>query len=107
MLNGAVGYQLIDDGTILSVSLMVISGALLFIGTGYIALDTGLNWSGYWATSGVQSPPNQNYALYTLYFLVPLVFLFIYFVLEAVLVVTVLREVKPMCKLPSFPSKNI
>ena len=98
MLNGAVGYQLIDDGTALSTLLMLISSALLFIGTGYIALDTGYNWSGYWATNQVQFAPNRSYALYTLYFLVPLVFLFIYFVLEAVLVVTVLGEFKPMSK---------
>ncbi len=41
MLNAVVGYQLLDDGTPLSIGLMTASAAALFIGTGYIALDTG------------------------------------------------------------------
>ena len=100
MLNGAVGYQLIDDGTPLSMIIIAVSSAILFIGTGYIALDTGYGWSGYWNAPVVQNNPgpNQQHALYTLYFLVPLVFLFIFFVLETILVITVLGEVKPMSK---------
>ena len=97
MMNAAVGFQLIDDGTLLSVFLIFGSAALLFIGTGYIALDTGFNWTGYWHQSLAR--PNQSYALYTLYQLVPLVFLFVYFCLATVLVLVVLREVRPMSKL--------
>lgn len=41
MLNGAVGFQVIDDGSFFSVFLMLGSTACIFIGTGYIALDTG------------------------------------------------------------------
>ena len=48
MLNGAVGYQLLDDGTPVSIGLLLISSIIIFIGTGYIALDTGLGWTGYW-----------------------------------------------------------
>lgn len=96
MLNGAVGYQAIDDGTVLSTILIVGSAAVLFIGTGYIALDTGYNWSGYWQTTLIQQDPNRSYSLYTLYLLAPLVFMFVYFVLETFLVVTVLGELKPM-----------
>jgi len=40
--------------------------------------------------------PNRNIALYVLYQLAPLVFLFIFFVLETALVVRVLGERKPM-----------
>ncbi|KAK4505044.1 hypothetical protein PRZ48_003007 [Zasmidium cellare] len=94
MMNGAVGYQLIDDGTPLSMGLIFGSAVALFIGTGYIALDTGFSWTGYWNSSLAE--PNQAYALYTLYLLVPLVFLFVYFVLETVLVLKVLGEVRPM-----------
>ncbi|KAI9665308.1 MAG: hypothetical protein M1831_001745 [Alyxoria varia] len=101
MLNGAVGYQVIDDGNILSILLFVLSAGILFIGTGYIALDTGFNWSGYWETTTVQADPNRAYALYTLYLLLPIVFLFIFFVLETALVLTVLRETKPMIWLVS------
>lgn len=94
MLNAVVGYQLIDDGTPLSVGLMVLSAAALFIGTGYIALDTGYSWTGFWDSS--YDLPNRNVALYVLYQLIPLIFLVVYYVLEAVLVLQVLGEIRPM-----------
>lgn len=100
MLNGIVGYQLLDDGTAVSIGLLVISSLVLFVGTGYIALDTGFSWTGYWDSS--LELPNQAYALYTLYQLVPLVFLVIFFLLESFLVLRILGERKPMCMfLPS------
>lgn len=94
MLNAAVGFQILDDGTPLSVGLMIGSAAALFIGTGYITLDTGLQWTGHFDSS--LSGNNRNIALYVLYQLAPLVFLFIFFVLETVLVIRVLGERKPM-----------
>ncbi|KAH8716919.1 chitin synthase III catalytic subunit [Phaeosphaeriaceae sp. PMI808] len=94
MLNGAVGYQLLDDGTAVSIGLLVLSSVLIFVGTGYIALDTGFSWTGYW--DDTLATPNQAYALYTLYQLVPLIFLVIFFLLEAFLVLRVLGERKPM-----------
>ncbi|KAH7413321.1 chitin synthase III catalytic subunit [Cadophora sp. MPI-SDFR-AT-0126] len=94
MLNAAVGYQILDDGTPLSVGLMVGSAAALFIGTGYITLDTGFSWTGHFDSS--LSGNNRNIGLYVLYQLAPLVFLFIFFVLETVLVIRVLGERKPM-----------
>lgn len=96
MLNGIVGYQLLDDGTPLSLGLMLVSAALLFIGTGYIALDTGFGWTGYWDSS--LSGNNRAYALYTLYQLAPIVFLVIFFLLEAFLVLRILGERKPLSK---------
>ncbi|TPX07869.1 uncharacterized protein E0L32_010444 [Thyridium curvatum] len=98
MLNAVVGYQIIDDGTPLSLALMVGSAAALLIGTGYIALDTGFQWTGYWDDSW-KGPPdgtNRNIALYVLYQLVPLIFLVAFYVLEAVLVLRVLGEFRPM-----------
>lgn len=94
MLNAIVGYQLLDDGTPLSVGLIVASAAVLFIGTGYIALDTGYSWSGHFDSS--LSGNNRNIALYVLYQLAPLVFLFAFFILETALVIRVLGERKPM-----------
>ena len=94
MMNGAVGYQLIDDGTFISIGLIFGSAAVLFVGTGYVALDTGFSWTNYWESSLDQ--PNQAYALFTLYQIVPLAFLVIFFVLEAVLVLRVLGETRPM-----------
>ena len=95
LMNGAVGYQVIDDGTPLSIGLIFGSAAALFIGTGYIALDTGFSWTGYFDTA--LASPNRSYSLYSLYQLVPLVFLVIFFLLETVLVLRVLGEVRPMC----------
>lgn len=94
MLNGAVGYQLLDDGTAVSVGLLLVSSLLIFIGTGYIALDTGFSWTGYW--DDTLPAPNKAYALYTLYQLVPLIFLVIFFLLESFLVLRILGERKPM-----------
>ncbi|KAE9372122.1 hypothetical protein N431DRAFT_236602 [Stipitochalara longipes BDJ] len=99
MLNAVVGYQLLDDGTPLSVGLMIGSAAALFIGTGYITLDTGYSWTGHFDSS--LQGNNRNIALYVLYQLAPLVFLFIFFVLETVLVIRVLGERKPMIYLVS------
>ena len=96
MMNGAVGYQLVDDGTPLSLGLIFGSAAALFVGTGYIALDTGFSFSNYWKDTLDQ--PNKAYALYTLYQLVPLVFIVVFFILEAVLVLRVLGERRPMRK---------
>ncbi|RDA93208.1 hypothetical protein CP533_3176 [Ophiocordyceps camponoti-saundersi (nom. inval.)] len=94
MLNALVGYQLLDDGTPLSLGLTILSAAALFIGTGYVALDTGFRWTGYWNSS--YETPNVNTALYVLYQLVPLIFLVAFYILEAVLVLRVLGEVRPM-----------
>lgn len=99
MLNGIVGYQLLDDGTPMSMALIFVSSALLFIGTGYIALDTGFTWTNEWKDT--LDAPNQAYALYTLYQLVPLVFLVVFFLLEAFLVLRILGEKKPMRTSPN------
>jgi len=100
MLNAVVGYQILDDGTPISLGLITASAAMLFIGTGYIALDTGYQWTGHFDSSltplGAVNNTNRNVGLYVLYQLAPLVFLAIFFVLETVLVIRVLGERKPM-----------
>ena len=94
-LNGLVGYQILDDGTALSVFLVLGSAAVFFIGTGYIALDTAFNWTGYFSEDS-WSNIHKNTALYVLYQLMPLVFSAFYFILESILVLRVLGERKPM-----------
>ncbi|KAF2736864.1 hypothetical protein EJ04DRAFT_432151 [Polyplosphaeria fusca] len=94
MLNGLVGYQLLDDGTPVSLGLVLASAAMLFIGTGYIALDVGFGWTNFFKNQA--SDPDRSYALYTLYQLAPLVFLFVFFCLETFLVIRILGERKPM-----------
>jgi hypothetical protein len=93
-LNALVGFQLIDDGTPLSIGIAVLTAGALMIGTGYIALDTGFSFTGYWDSS--YELPNRNIALYVLYQLVPLIFLVAFFILETVLVLRVLGEKRPM-----------
>lgn len=94
MLNAFVGYQLIDDGTILSIAVAVLSAGALLIGTAYIALDTGFNFTEFWTNS--YDEPNRHIALYVLYQLVPLIFIVAFYVLETVLVLRVLGETRPM-----------
>jgi hypothetical protein len=95
LLNAVIGYQLLDDGTFMSIGLMAASAAAFLIGTGYIALDTGFQWTGYW-DNAYESPPNRHIALYVLYQLVPLIFLVLFYLLEAFLVLRVLAETRPM-----------
>jgi hypothetical protein len=96
LLNGIVGYQLLDDGTPMSIGLIFVSSLILFIGTGYIALDTGFSWTKFWDST--LNSPNRSYSLYTLYQLAPLAFLVVFFLLEAFLVLRILGEKKPMSK---------
>lgn len=102
LLNGAVGYQLLDDGTPASIGLLVVSGLIFFIGTGYIALDTAFDWTGQF--QGSHSGENRNIALYVLYQLWPLICLVVFYVMETILVLSVLGEIRPMCM---FPQKTI
>jgi hypothetical protein len=94
MLNAVIGFQLLDDGTPLSMGLILGSAAALFVGTGYIALDTAFSWTGHFDSS--LHEPHRNIGLYVLYQLAPLVFLFVFFVLETILVLRILGERRPM-----------
>jgi hypothetical protein len=97
MLNAIVGYQILDDGTPLSLGLIIASAAAFFIGTGYIALDTGYGWTSTFESS--HQDPYRNIGLYVLYQLAPLIFLVVFFFLESILVLRVLGERKPMYSL--------
>ncbi|OAL64961.1 hypothetical protein A7C99_3440 [Trichophyton rubrum] len=94
LLNAIVGYQLIDDGTAVSLGLLVTSALILFVGTGYIALDTAFAWTDRFQSS--HRTPNQNIGLYILYLLFPLICIVGFFLLETFLVVKVLKEKRPM-----------
>lgn len=96
MLNAVVGYQFIDDGTAKSLGLILVSALVLAIGTGYIALDTAFAWTDQFQGPVRDADHHRHIALYVLYQLAPLVFLFIFVVLEAILVLRVLGEKRPM-----------
>lgn len=103
MLNGFVGYQWLNDGSFMSIMLCLVSAGAIFVGTGYIALDTGYDWTGYFNTAEIQLNPNRSYSLYTLYLLAPAVFMFVYFWAETYLVLKVLGEIKPMREYTKVP----
>ncbi|KAK2837035.1 hypothetical protein FQN49_006473 [Arthroderma sp. PD_2] len=94
LLNAIVGFQLIDDGTAISLGLLVTSALVLFVGTGYIALDTAFTWTGRFQAS--HHAPNQNIGLYILYLLFPLICIVGFFLFETFLVIKVLKERRPM-----------
>lgn len=94
MLNAIVGFQLWEDGTFPSLGALIVSTAILCLGTAYIALDTGIGLTGYFDSS--LTSPNRNIALYVLYLLLPWIFLSISFVLETILVLRILGEIRPM-----------
>lgn len=83
-----------DDGTPLSVGLFFVSSLVFLIGVGYIALDTGFSFTGFWDDS--YNLPNRNIALYVLYLLIPLLWIVLYFLLESFLVLRILHEFRPM-----------
>ncbi|RKF78339.1 Chitin synthase export chaperone [Golovinomyces cichoracearum] len=94
MLNAIVGFQQWEDGTLPSVGSLIVSAAILCLGAAYIALDTGLSWTGHFDSS--LTSPNRNIGLYVLYLLLPWIFIFISFVLESILVLRVLGEIRPI-----------
>ena len=96
LLNAIVGYQLLDDGTALSILLVGGSMVAVFLGTGYIAMDTAREWTDTFVT--LESEGYRNYALYILYLLFPIISVAAYFTLESVLVLRVLGEKRPMSK---------
>lgn len=69
---------------------------VVFIGTGYITMDTALGWTDTFLT--LESEGYRNYALYVLYLLFPIISVAAYFILESVLVLKVLGERRPMSK---------
>ncbi|KAJ8098255.1 chitin synthase III catalytic subunit [Lipomyces tetrasporus] len=96
LINAVVAYQFIPDGGFLSVTLTLLSGLAVFIGTGYIALDSGFSWTGEFASDPSSPDLLRNYALYTVYLLFPIIAIVVYFLLELYLVVRILRERKPL-----------
>jgi Chitin synthase export chaperone len=88
-----------DDGTILSLGLTIGSALVWLIGVGYVVLDTGFDYTSYWASS--YNLPNRNIFLYVTYLLLPLVWIVLFLVLELILVIKVLGETRPLLFLGS------
>ena len=73
---------------------MLSFATVLFVITGYVTLDTGFGWTVHFSAS--YDPPNKNIGLYFLYQFVPLAFLVAYYVLEAIVALKILRQVRAM-----------
>lgn len=95
MINAIVGFQLIDDGTVLSIGLTVASGLAFLVGVGFIGVAAGFaEPTKELLVTDLDSL--KHIPLYTLYLLLPLLLIVIFFVLESVLVIGILQETKPM-----------
>jgi hypothetical protein len=94
MLNALIGFQWLDDGTPLSLGLILGSALMFFIGTGFIAADTAFAWTQTFQPSNTTDL--KNVGLYVLYLLFPLICLFVYFCLEGFIVVKILGERRPL-----------
>ncbi|KAI5309522.1 hypothetical protein KEM55_003061 [Ascosphaera atra] len=92
-MNAVISLQIRPDGDAFSLGLIGGSAAVLFIGTGYIALDTAFDWSGEFVTR--QEEGYRNYALYVLYQLFPLICLVLSFLTYGMTCLVMLGEFKP------------
>lgn len=90
-LTAMVSYQLMRDGSATSISLVLGSSLVIFVGTMYIALDTGLRWTGYFEKSRYELHHN-NIGLYVLYLGLPLVGVVAYTSIQIDLLCRVLNE---------------
>ncbi|GAA5823031.1 hypothetical protein JCM5353_007864 [Sporobolomyces roseus] len=89
-----LSLQVVEDGTLLSLIPMFAIGTVLTVGSGYIAADVGLTITDFFQSS----PPQQLHSvwLFVLTIIWPAAAAFIYFVIQAGVVVRVLREKKPL-----------
>lgn len=95
--NGVVATQIVEDGTLSSLIPFFIIGLLLFVGTLYVALDTGLGFTNAFKSS----PPAdlKNIALFILTSIWPGAAIIFFFILMAYVITVVLRERKPLAYL--------
>ncbi|GAA6062320.1 hypothetical protein JCM10212_006872 [Sporobolomyces blumeae] len=89
-----LSLQIVEDGTLLSLIPMFAIGTILTVGSGYIAADVGLTITSYFQSS----PPERLHSvwLFVLTIIWPAAAAAIYFVVQAGVVVRVLREKKPL-----------
>ncbi|KAM0722751.1 hypothetical protein Q7P37_002193 [Cladosporium fusiforme] len=88
MINGFVGFQLYEDGTTLSVWLLRVCSLSMFIISFVIALLTFKGWGGL--------DPENTIGLFVVVYLFSAIFLFVYIVMQIMLVVGTLQERWPL-----------
>jgi len=88
MINGFVGFQLYEDGTTLSVWLLRICSVAMFIISFAISLLTFKGWAGL--------GPTNTVGLFVVVYIISAIFLFVYVVMQILLVVGTLQERWPL-----------
>lgn len=88
MINGFVGFQLYEDGTTLSVWLLRTCSVAMFLISFAVSLLTFKNWAGL--------GPENTIGLFVVVYLFSALFLFVYVVMQILLVVGTLQERWPL-----------
>lgn len=88
MINGFVGFQLYEDGTTLSVWLLRVCSLAMFAISFVIALLTFQGWGGL--------NPENTVGLFVVVYIFSAIFLFVYIVMQTLLVVGTLQERWPL-----------
>lgn len=88
MINGFVGFQLYEDGTTLSVWLLRVCSLTMFIISFVVSLLTFKGWAGL--------SPDSTIGLFVVVYIFSAIFLFVYIVMQIMLVLGTLQERWPM-----------
>lgn len=88
LINGFVGFQLYEDGTPLSVWLLRVSSFLAFVLSFMISLATFMGWAGL--------GPTNTVGLFVVLYLLNAIQLFVYIVMQVLLVVRTLHDRWPL-----------
>jgi hypothetical protein len=88
MINGFVGFQLYEDGTRLSVWLLRVCSIAMFAISFVIALLTFKGWAGL--------SPESTIGLFVVVYIFSAIFLFVYIVMQTLLVIGTLQERWPL-----------
>ncbi|GAA6048053.1 hypothetical protein JCM3770_000168 [Rhodotorula araucariae] len=89
-----LSLQIVEDGTLLSLVPMFALGTIFTVGSGYIAADIGLTITNYFQSNPADHL--QSAWLFSLTIVFPGAAALIYFIIQAGVVVRVLKEKKPL-----------
>lgn len=97
LLNGIVGFQLIEDGTLLSTLSVFGSGGIVTIITAVFGADAGLGLTSLFVPEDPSNP--KSLAMWILYFIVPAACLGGYLILQTIMVLRLLGTRRPLIML--------
>ncbi|KAL1302332.1 hypothetical protein AAFC00_002742 [Neodothiora populina] len=88
MINGFVGFQLYEDGTTLSVWLLRVCTAIMFVITFLVSLATFKSWGA--------CSPTQTTGLFVVLYILSAIYMFVYVVMQVLLVIGTLQDRWPL-----------